>query len=279
MALSSFAKRGLHRVAPSIAVERERLQDMEKKLRRVSRELARTRKTVEQLRGEVTELRTLQAADPIARLRALTDRVEHYQPLYGLPDVLSTPARPSHDRAPVIADRLGELDGLRVLDVGSSLGFMSMYLADRGATVLGWEMNARNLEVAREVAGLTGVPVEFAMRMLTVDSVDVAVRWRPDAVLLLSVLHHVVYYQGLDAAQEVLRRLAATAPLLIVELARGDEDPALPWSASQPSDPYEVFATIEGGYDVEVLGAFPTHLSTTARDLVAILPRRASEAV
>ena len=134
-------------------------------------------------------------------------------------------------------------------------------------------MNARNVEVARQVSQLNGVPTTFACRTLDVDGVAAARSWRPDAVLMLSVLHHVIYYQGLDAAREIVATLAGPGTRFVVELARGDEDPGLPWSASQPADPYAPFDAIPGGYDTDVIGTFETHLSTTARDLVLITPR------
>ena len=56
---------------------------------------------------------------------------------------------------------------------------MCMYLADRGATTLGWDMNVRNVEVARQVAQLNGVPTTFACRTLDVDGVAAARSWRP----------------------------------------------------------------------------------------------------
>ena len=91
---------------------------------------------------------------------------------------------------------------------------------------------------------------------------------------MLSVLHHVIYYQGLDAAREIVAALAGPGTRFVVELARGDEDRGLPWSASQPADPYAPFDAIPGGYDADVIGTFETHLSTSARDLVLITPRR-----
>jgi 2-polyprenyl-3-methyl-5-hydroxy-6-metoxy-1,4-benzoquinol methylase len=275
MTLASITKRGILRVAPSLPAERERVHKMDHNLRKAQRDLSEVTTTLAKLRREVADLQ-LRDLDPVERLRALLARVEHYQPVYGLPDLVAEPARPSTDRAERIASRLGALDGLRVLDIGSSLGYMDFYLADRGATTLGWEMNIRNVEVARAVAEITQIPAVFAARAATLETVDVVEAWKPDAILLLSVLHHFIYYQGLENAQAVVARLAASSPLLIAELARKDEDPGLNWSASQPEDPMDIFAGIEGGYTAEVLASYPTHLSTVARDLVAIVPNNRS---
>jgi 2-polyprenyl-3-methyl-5-hydroxy-6-metoxy-1,4-benzoquinol methylase len=271
--LSSIAKSGVRRLTPT-AEDRDRVAALTQAVRRTRRQLRQANTRLEQLQAEVDRMRLL-LLDPVERLRALVARVEHYQPLYAVPGVIDAPARPSHDRAVAIAEALGDLEGLRVLDIGSSLGFMCMYLADRGAITHGWEMNARNVEVARQVAALNGIPVSFACRTLTEESVTAACAWRPDVVLMLSVLHHVIYYQGLEAARTVVAELAASGTRFVVELARADEDPDLPWSASQPDDPFAPFEAIPGGYDVSVLGTFETHLSTTARELALLTPRSA----
>jgi SAM-dependent methyltransferase len=73
-----------------------------------------------------------------------------------------------------------ELDGLRVADLGCGLGAMSLYLAYRGATVVGIDPNEPRLEVGRRVAEDLGLPATFQRGwaddlVLPDESFDVAV--------------------------------------------------------------------------------------------------------
>lgn len=215
--------------------------------------------------------------DRLTRLRSLVSRVEPYQPLYGVNGVITNPARTSRDRAEAIAENLAPLNGRRVLDIGSSLGYMPFYLADRGAHTTGWDLSVDNVEVARLVQSINGIAASFVVTTLDLERADAIDTGQFDAILLLSVLHHVIHFQGLETAQKIVRSLLRAAPVLILELASKDEDPDLFWSESQPDDPLDVLALVADEVTLTKVGDFGTHLSTSTRPLYVVSRERVVE--
>jgi len=87
----------------------------------------------------------------------------------------------------VIAEFLGPLDGLRVLDVGTGTGRAAIALAKRGARVTGVDASREMLDVARTRASAAGVEVRFQAG----DAHAVPFRDRSfDAAVSLRVLMH-----------------------------------------------------------------------------------------
>ncbi|MBI3947621.1 MAG: methyltransferase domain-containing protein [Armatimonadetes bacterium] len=211
--------------------------------------------------------------DGIATLRNALSEVEFYQPLYRLDQALFTsamPRRPCLDRADAILNACGgNVAGTRFLDVGSSLGFFSFYLADRGAQVMGLENNEGNLRVAQLVKSLVGLNPEFMAGALDQRFVDQLPDDRFECALLLSVLHHIVHYRGIPFTQVLLRKLLRKIPVLFVELALKDEKADVFWRPAQPDDPLALFALCENA-QIELLGEFPTHLSEAKRPFYKI---------
>ena len=80
------------------------------------------------------------------------------------------------------------LDGLRVLDLGCGGGLMSEALAARGATVVGIDAAAGNIEAARRHAAAQGVPVDYRLGDGTAPLQD---EERFELVLALEVVEHV----------------------------------------------------------------------------------------
>lgn len=112
-----------------------------------------------------------------------------------------------------ILERLGDLKGLRLLDLGSGLGEASVYFAKRGAKVTSCDLSPGMLALTRRVAALHGVSVEThegsAERTgLPADSFDV--------VYAGNLLHHVDVAAALDEIRRVLKpggRFATWDPL------------------------------------------------------------------
>lgn len=75
---------------------------------------------------------------------------------------------------------LGDVEGLRVLDLGCGTGHNAVTLASQGAKVIGVDTDARNLATARERAEAAEVRVELhqaglaELAFLRSDSVDIA---------------------------------------------------------------------------------------------------------
>jgi glycosyltransferase involved in cell wall biosynthesis len=225
--------------------------------------LATTEATTKRIDRISSHLRGAKVENRIVRLRTLLQRVEHYQPVYGISGLVELPARPSIDRAIVVEQF-----------IGSSLGYMSFYFADRGARVQGWDVSAGNVEVARAISEITGISAGFKVKALDIDSVATIHEGRFDVALLLSVLHHIIFEHGLAAAQEIVEGLLARVPVLIVELATKAEDPSLPWSASQPESALEVLAKVRDDAEITKLGEFSTHLSADKRSLYSVVRKQ-----
>ncbi len=204
----------------------------------------------------------------INQLKLLLKNIEHYQPIYNL-NLIESPARTCKDRCEKIYDYFNnDVGGMRFLDIGSSLGYISFYLADRGAKVEGWEANIENAQASRLVSEITGIQVDFKIHELNLDSVTIIKENRFDAILVLSVFHHIIHFQGLENAQKIVRKLLKKCPLLIVELAKKGEDPNLYWDATQPENELDLFAGLE--VEITKIGAFNNHLSDNKRPLYII---------
>lgn len=100
------------------------------------------------------------------------------------------PMAPLHAMNPArmgwIAERLGPLEGLRILDVGCGAGLASEWLARRGAIVTGLDAAGGALEAARAHAAEHGVSVDY--REGTPEDFEAG---GFDAVISLEVIEHV----------------------------------------------------------------------------------------
>lgn len=228
-----------------------------------NRRLADLQRSVDDIRQVLTR----DVDDRLTVLRRLLAQVEPYQPIYGLAGLVPEPARASADRARAIEVGMSGVRGKRILDIGSSLGYMSFYFADRGAHVTGWEYNAANTEVARHVGEVTGIPVTFVTKELTLETVRSIEPGAYDYAFVLAVFHHIIHFQGLDAAQQILTELLDRVPVVFLELASRGEDPDLFWDAAQPDDPLTLLDPVRERSELTRLGTFTTHLSTHRRPI------------
>ena len=250
--------------------------DLAEKMDHVMAQNDRTNQRMNKLEKAAESL-SRPSSQNLEKLEQALVKAEAYQPLYGLEglDVGSSKiSRPnSRERAETIWKALGpDIHGLRVVDVGSSLGYMSFYLADRGAAVEGWDFRAVNTNVANIVGEINKVQhATFKTRELTPEILKGIPPGRIDAVLILSVLHHTVMYNGLEYTQDLMKELLSRVPVVIVELAQKGEDKNLEWDASQPKDALAVFDKAkELGITIEQVGEFDTHLSGKTRPMYKI---------
>lgn len=269
-------KQALGRVAPGLAEDRTILREVSTDVRDVAPQLADLRQDlreltelVHQVDGRVNHFQQFDFR--LQKLRALAAQVEPYQPAYGLPGVIADPARGSIDRCRAIENHFaGSLRGKRLLDVGSSLGFVCFWFADRGMATEGWEFNPANVEVSTLIGELNGVPTTIRAREFNRDSVTAVAPGQFDVVTLLSVLHHVVHHQGLAETKTLVKELLDRVPTLVLELAVKGEDPDLFWDASLPEDELEILELVRDEVEVVPLGQFGTHLSDRSRPLYVV---------
>jgi 2-polyprenyl-3-methyl-5-hydroxy-6-metoxy-1,4-benzoquinol methylase/tRNA A-37 threonylcarbamoyl transferase component Bud32 len=206
----------------------------------------------------------------IDKLKASYAAVEPYQPIYNVRDVGEDPRRSSDDRAEKIYEFFdNNVKNLRTLDIGCSLGYISFYLADRGAIAEGWDYNAKNIEVCRYAYEVTGIPVTFYVKEFNLDAVEAIQPGQYDSVIILSLLHHITALYGVEYTQKMLKALLDRIPVMIVELALKGEDTKLSWDKALPKHELDIFGDLKG-YTVTKLGTYSTHLSGKKRPLYAI---------
>jgi len=112
---------------------------------------------------------------------------------------------------PLTLDLLGDVRGLRILDVGCGEGGYSRTLAARGATVVGVDGSARLVAVARERALGSGQQIEYIRANASLLETIAAESF--DRVLAAMSLMDVEDYQG--AVDEIWRVLAPGGTLVM----------------------------------------------------------------
>lgn len=262
--MKKIIKKAVTKTFPGIQEERTRLRRIEEHVRTLSDK-------VDSLHDKVSHHDAR-----LDNLKDLLGKVEPYQPLYGLGGLISEPRRTSADRCRVIEKALGDVSGLRMLDIGSSLGYVSYYFADRGASVEGWDSTLNNVEVSRLTGELNGIQgASFKFKELNEEMVKTIPGGEFDVVFVLSVFHHIIYYQGLDKTKELVKSLLDRIPVMVVELAKKGEDASLKWDSAQPENELDIF----DGLDVEIkkLGDFHNHLSDNTRPLYMVTRKKEVE--
>ena len=197
------------------------------------------------------------------------NRVEYYQPLYGVTGV-EGPLRSCRDRAVAIEATLDSLGRrFRLVDFGSSLGYFPFFFADRGAITTGVDINPENTAVALATQRVNGLAATFKTAPLDLNTVSTILPGEYDVALALSVLHHITLRRGTDYVKQLVAELLARVPILIVELAHRDEDVNFAWRESLPEDPLEIFSACP---DIRVhhVGDFSSHLSSGVRPMYLI---------
>jgi 2-polyprenyl-3-methyl-5-hydroxy-6-metoxy-1,4-benzoquinol methylase len=86
-------------------------------------------------------------------------------------------------------ERIGELSGARVLEVGSGTGALSVYLALRGASVTGIDISEENCRLARRRAAVNGVSDRVQFIAVPIEQLEGA-SGSYDAIIGNQVLHH-----------------------------------------------------------------------------------------
>lgn len=131
-----------------------------------------------------------------------------YQPLPWLGIHAARRAKGVESRWRAIGGALAERDIRTALDLGSNAGYFTIQLAHRGVATVAVEPEPRYSRILRFAVKrlrLTNVGcLDLDVTPTTASLLPVA-----DAVLFLSVWHHMVRYQGLDGASAVLEQVWA----------------------------------------------------------------------
>ena len=255
-------KGAIKQAAPGLVQAVQRLKRLEEKVDALQAQI-----TEQEARYEKHDFR-------IDHLKALSKEVEPYQPTYGFTGIFDDPARDSLDRARIIESHLGNPANLRVLDIGSSIGYMCYYFADRGAQAEGWDFRPKNAEVSRLVGEINGIDITVKTKQFDLETVKTIQPGSKDVVFILSVIHHILYYNDLAYTQKLMKELMERVPVLVVELARKGEDKKLFWDAAQPEDELAIFDLIKDDITIEKIADIGNHLSKHTRPLYIIRAKK-----
>ncbi|MCX5980807.1 MAG: protein kinase [Nostocales cyanobacterium LacPavin_0920_SED1_MAG_38_18] len=229
----------------------------------------------EKIINEIDNLLTI-LDNPLIKLSHLLKKIEYYEPLYKIPCLLknSVPQRKCEDRCQAIENTLltlgNNLTGIKILDVGSSLGYNSFYFADRKAHVFAIDNNVDNVLASRLISELNGIDVCFRVAEFDLDYINLIQQSEYDVILLLSVIHHIIYLKGLEYTKKMMKILLDKVPVIIVELAIKDEETeGKDLIEALPNDSLSIFESCQDVH-INLIGYFSTHLSLVKRPLYAI---------
>ncbi|MEM8925753.1 MAG: methyltransferase domain-containing protein [Actinomycetota bacterium] len=214
----------------------DRLVELER-LERVERDMTAVRDQVERRDNRLDALRSLLDQPDLHLPR----------PTYGVAGTDHPHAAAWLRRCRSVEHYLAPVGDLRVLDVGASGGFVSCYLAARGARVVGWEADERQAEVARTAAAVNGLDPVFRTSDPTVtdaSALDLLIDDRLDVALLLGPGPAGGSDAEVLSAAERLEALTARVPLVIVA-TDGDAPTLGPEKANGP----EIAIELVGSYD------------------------------
>lgn len=148
---------------------------------------------------------------------------ETYQPVLGQTGA-SEGTRDCAERWELIRGLLDEHQCDSLVDLGCSEGFYVINAARHGlAFCVGVDFDLRRLWTCQNQIILNDLPnAAFLMSAITPDLVAAMPRF--DAVVFLSVLHHIMYERSLDEARAIMTGLVAkVGKVLIFEMGQSDE--------------------------------------------------------
>lgn len=154
-------------------------------------------------------------------------------------DVVS--ARDCYGRLKLILDTI-DPNGLRVLDIGCSLGYFSFELAKRGAKVTAVDADGQLVYIADKISHLYGLEMDFRQAFLDTDLLAGLEHY--DVVIMFSILHHImgdakISYNwklansGLEYCKLLMKLVGEKCDTLFFDMAQSDE--TLYWKEHLPA--------------------------------------------
>lgn len=99
---------------------------------------------------------------------------------------------------------VGDLHGLRVLDYGCGSGWLSTYLAQRGAHVEGFDISSKLVELGMLRAKANGVEKNVHLKRMIAEQLEYPDN-HFDRVIGISILHHISLEEGARELSRVLK--------------------------------------------------------------------------
>lgn len=201
--------------------------------------------------------------------------VDAYQPVFGFESHFKERdvSRGCADRCEYLAKEFGDdVRNLRILDVGSSMGYLTLFFAKRGARTSGFDYNQPNIDFCKTLARIHGLSSDFTFGTFGLDYCRSLRKGRYDVVFLFSVLHHVVQLHGIEKTRQMMDELLDKTDTLYVELALKSENVPFPWKQSLPENELDIFSNHDS-LIIEKMSDFPALGQTTIRPLYRVRRR------
>jgi hypothetical protein len=167
---------------------------------------------------------TVDGALDLLRLHLDTFPEGLYQPV-DLPVRSAMRADGTTSRWEAMRPLLHELEIASAVDVGANAAYFAIELARTGVSVLAVDASAGQCRTAALAVRRSGVE-NVGVVHLDLHAETVALLPQVDAVLCLSVWHHIVAHRGMDAADRFLSELwARTGKVLVFDTGEGEMGP------------------------------------------------------
>lgn len=160
----------------------------------------------------------------------------NYEPLQ-ISDHVIDGKREWRERWNVIKAEIESYQASSIIDIGCAEGwFLRRAAEDLGCFAIGVEMDNKRI-IPSEVARLHDDIERCAILKAQVGPVDLVKLPRCDVIICLSVVHHIMYSEGIEAAQKFVAALSTRAnKAIIFEMGTSDEKDAW-WSDRMPPIP------------------------------------------
>jgi len=202
---------------------------------------------------------------------------ENYQPVVGA-NGAAPGTRDCEDRWRAIEPVLREQSCNSLVDLGCSEGYYVLSAARSGlGFCLGVDFDLRRIWTCTSQVVLNDIPnAAFLISEVTPELIDRIPE--VDAVIFLSVLHHIMYQKGEEYCRDLLTRLRRkTRKVMLFEMGQSDEHLET-WAAKMPdmgSDPHAWVANFlrsAGFRNVEKIGEAQSYRRETNRALFKVMP-------
>jgi hypothetical protein len=214
-------------------------------------------------------------------LRLRLDHYPHgiYQPVDGLGARAATRGEGSRTRWAAMRPVVEANDVRTAMDVGANAGYFPIELARIGIPAVAVDFEPTEVRTMLTAVRRNGVENRVAVMALRIDPDSVELLPAVDAVICLSLWHHLVREHGLDAADGILAALwGRSRKVLIFDTGEREMGPDFRLPAMEPDARTWVadhLAEVCAGGTVEHLGthaAFGPDGAPVTRNLFAVIP-------